>query len=176
MPHEAKVRAWLKRSLVSPEDMDDLIQEAYSKLAKVEAYEQIAQPDGYFFGIVRNLLTDQRRRARVVRIDTVGNLSALNVASDEASPERVVAAKRELQRIRKLIAELPPRCRQIFELRKIEGVPQREIARRLKLTESVVENEGVKGMRLILKALADEQRETSRIVQSEEYDRSRNPR
>jgi RNA polymerase sigma-70 factor (ECF subfamily) len=38
-------------------------------------------------------------------------------------------------------------------MRKIEGLPQREIAQRLGITESMVENDGVKGLRLILEAL-----------------------
>ena len=40
-------------------------------------------------------------------------------------------------------------------MRRFEGLSQREIARRLGVTESVVENEGVKGMRLIMQALRE---------------------
>jgi len=50
---------------------------------------------------------------------------------------------------------LPDRCRRIFEMRKIEGLPQREIARRMGVTENVVENESVRGLRAILAALAE---------------------
>ena len=156
MPHEGSVRSWLQHSRVPPDDIDDLIQEAYCKIAKLDAVEQISKPDGYFFQIVRNLLKDQLRRARVVRIDLVGELSALSVESEEPSPERIAAAKRELNRVRQLIRALPPRCREVIELRKIEGVPQKEIARRLGLSESMVENEGVRGMRIIMEAMRRE--------------------
>ena len=55
-----------------------------------------------------------------------------------------------------LIAALPDRCRRIFELRKIEGVSQREIARRLGVSEHVVENESVRGLRAILAAMTEQ--------------------
>ncbi|MBY8823988.1 RNA polymerase sigma factor [Sphingomonas colocasiae] len=153
MPHEPAVRAWLKRSMVSAEDADDLIQEAYANLASLDAFEQIARPDGYFFQIVRNLLTTQIRRARIVRIESVAEIDTLVAGSEDPSPERVTGARRELEMVQRLIAGLPDRCRRIFEMRKIEGLSQREIAERLKVTESIVENDGVKGMRLIMQAM-----------------------
>jgi RNA polymerase sigma-70 factor (ECF subfamily) len=173
MPHEANVRAWLRRSLVPAEDIDDLIQEAYCKLASLDSIDHIERPDGYFFQIVRNLLNDQLRRARIVQIATVGELNALGISSDAPSPERIAAAKRELERVRGLIRQLPSRCRQIIELRKIDGLPQKEIAQRLGLSESVVENEGVRGMRLMMEALRKEEGEAVRIAQSEKDEQSR---
>lgn len=156
MPHEGAVRAWLRRSLVSHEDIDDLIQEAYCRMAALEDVEHIVRPDGYFFQIVRNLLGDQVRRSRIVRIEAVTEIESHSLYSEEPSPERSAAARRELARVRELIAMLPERCRRIFELRKIHGVPQREIAEMLGVNESTVENDGAKGLRLILKALREE--------------------
>ena len=40
-PHEADVRAWLRHALVPPDDIDDLIQEAYCKLAGLQAVDHI---------------------------------------------------------------------------------------------------------------------------------------
>lgn len=156
MPHEPGVRAWLQQSAVSGPDIDDLIQEAYCKLAGLDSVEHIGRPDSYFFQLVRNLLMDQMRRARIVRIETVAEIDALSVLSDAPSPERIAASRRELEQVRRLIAALPDRCRRVVELRKIEGVPQREIAARLGISESTVENEGVRGMRLIMQALRAE--------------------
>ncbi|MDO8910241.1 MAG: sigma-70 family RNA polymerase sigma factor [Phenylobacterium sp.] len=103
------------------------------------------------------LLAAQIRRSRIVRIETVAEIDVLSVYSEEPSPERITAARRELAKVQRLIENLPDRCRRIFELRKIHGVPQREIARMLGVTEATVENEGVKGMRLIMKALREDE-------------------
>jgi len=156
LPHEAAVRAWLRRSMVPRDDIDDLIQEAYCRIASLERVDHIDRPQSYFFHVVRMLLTEQVRRARIVRIETVAEMDALSIDSEEPSPERAAGARRELARVQRLIEGLPDRCRRIFELRKIHDVPQREIARILGVTESTVENDAVKGMRLILKAMREE--------------------
>ncbi|MET0338416.1 MAG: sigma-70 family RNA polymerase sigma factor [Caulobacter sp.] len=156
MPHEPKVRLWLKRALVSPDDIDDLIQEAYCRLSSLETVDHIDRPDGYFFQIVRNLLTEQLRRARIIRFEAASELETQEFACDEPSPEQTTAARRELARISRLIEALPDRCRKVFRLRKIDGVPQREIARMLGISEASVENEGVKGLKLIMQALRED--------------------
>lgn len=155
MPHEPVVRRWLRRSLVSREDIDDLVQEAYCRIASLESIDHIERPDRYFFQTVRMLLAEQVRRSRIVRIESVTEIDALSIYSEEPSPERITAARLELAKVQKLIEGLPERCRRIFELRKIHRVPQREIARMLGVTESTVENDGVKGMRLIMQALRE---------------------
>src|SRR3546814_6660918 len=87
------------------------------------------------------------RRQRIVSIESVTEIESLNIVGDEPSPERVAGGRRELDRVRRLIEGLPDRCRRIFELRKVEGLPQREVAARLGVTEHVVENDVTKGDR-----------------------------
>ncbi|HKD23734.1 MAG TPA: sigma-70 family RNA polymerase sigma factor [Rhizomicrobium sp.] len=153
MPYEPAVRRWLQRSRVSESEIDDLVQQAYCRLAELESVEGIHAPEAYFFEVVRRLFLASLRRARIVRFETVAEMDALNLYTDEPSPERVVAARRELDEVMRLIARLPARCRRIFELRKIQGLSQREIAARLGIAETTVENEVAKGLRLISRAL-----------------------
>ena len=54
-----------------------------------------------------------------------------------------------------LISQLPDRCRSVFQLRKIEGLSQKEIAAKLGVTETIVENDVAKGMRIISRALRE---------------------
>ncbi|MES2058438.1 MAG: sigma-70 family RNA polymerase sigma factor [Pseudomonadota bacterium] len=153
MPHEPLVRAWLARSMVSREDSDDLIQDAYCRIAELERFEHIDRPAAFFFSVVRNLFLTQLRRARVVRIESAAEIETLAGADDLPSPERIAGDRREYARVRDSIDRLPERCRRIFELRKIEGVSQREIADRLGIAETIVENEGARGLRLVLEAM-----------------------
>jgi RNA polymerase sigma factor (sigma-70 family) len=157
MPHEPKVRAWLARSKMSKDDIDDVIQETYCRIAAVENIQAIDRPDAYFFSIARNLLTAQMRRNRVVRIDLVAEIESISPFDEAPSPERETSSRIELARVKRLMEKLPDRCRRIFEMRKIEGLSQREIARHMGVTESTVENDSVKGIRLILAALRQEE-------------------
>jgi RNA polymerase sigma factor (sigma-70 family) len=155
LPHEADVRAWLRRTGGLAADVDDIIQETYCRLAALEAVTHIANGRAYFFRTARNIAIERIRRARIVRIDCVTEIDALNVVDDEPSPERIVAGRRELLRVQRLIEGLPERCRQIFTLRRIHGLSQREVAARLGVTENVVETQSMRGLRLILRALTE---------------------
>jgi RNA polymerase sigma factor (sigma-70 family) len=155
LPHEADVRAWLLRSGSFAPDVDDVIQETYCRLAALESVAHIASGRAYFFRTARNVVIEKIRRARIVRIDCVTEIDALNVVDEEPSPERVVASRRELGRVQQLIEGLPERCRQIFTLRRIHGLSQRETATRLGVTENVVEMQSARGLRLILRALSE---------------------
>lgn len=154
LPHEQDVRLWLKRSLVTANDVDDVIQEAYCRLANLKAIEQIESPRAYFFQTARSVVLEQMRRARIVRIDAVTEIDALRIEWDEPSPERIAGGRKELERVMKIVATLPERSRRIFEMRRVLGLSQREIARRLGVTENVVENEAARGLKAVLAALA----------------------
>lgn len=155
LPHEADVRAWLRRTGSFPSDIDDIVQETYCRLAGLDSVAHIVSGRAYFFRTARNIAIERIRRARIVRIDCVTEIDALNVVDDEPSPERVVAGRRELVRVQTLIEGLPERCRQIFTLRRIHGLSQREVATRLGVTENVVEAQAMRGLRLILRALTE---------------------
>src|SRR3546814_12467778 len=99
---------------------------------------------------------------------------SLDIVGDEPSPGRIAACRRELDRVRRLIEGLPERCRRIFELRTIEGLPQREVAQRLGVAEHVVENDVTKGLKLILQAIAEgEQAADRRKTGTERDERTR---
>ena len=129
LPHEAAVRAWLKRWTSRGQDLDDVIQEAYCRLAEMDDVTHIGTGRAYLFQTTRNIVLEQLRRSKIVRIDNVTDMESLNIV-DEAPPmDRVVAGARELQRVERLIDRLPVKCRRVFILRRIHGVSQREIAR-----------------------------------------------
>lgn len=154
VPHEADLRARLRRMGVPQDEVSDIVQDAYLKIAKLDTVAHILNARGYFFTTARTMLLDRIRRERIVRIDSMTEVEALTLADEDPGPERRVSARLELARVRQLIDMLPDRCREIFELRRIQGVPQREIAERLSIPEHIVEAQAVRGLKLILKALA----------------------
>lgn len=155
LPHEAEVRRWLAGARLARADIDDVIQEVYCRIAALPGVGHIEDGRAYFFRAARNVAIERGRRARTVRLDSLTEIGALDVVDLEPSPERHVAARRELRRVQQLIEDLPERCRTIFKLRRMQGLPQREIARRLGVTENVVEAQAARGLRLILQALAE---------------------
>lgn len=174
LPHEADVRAWLRRSF-KPDDLEDVIQEAYCQIAGLDDVSHIRSGRAYLFTTARSIVLMRLRRARIVSIETVTEIDALNILVDEPSPERIAAGRRELARVRRLIDALPDRCRRIFELRKVEGLSQREVADEIGVPEHIVENDVRKGLKLVLEAIAQGDRAAERKLEKAEQDeRTRN--
>jgi RNA polymerase sigma-70 factor (ECF subfamily) len=86
---------------------------------------------------------------KVVSISSAPNFDYLETPSDEPSPERQVIDRDELQRLARMIAQLPGKVRDVFTLRRIHGLSQREVAERLGLAESTVEKHMSRGFLII---------------------------
>src|SRR3546814_10389750 len=55
LPHEADVRAWLRRTL-DPEDLEDVIQETYCQIAALKDVGHIRSGRAYFFTAARSIV------------------------------------------------------------------------------------------------------------------------
>jgi RNA polymerase sigma-70 factor (ECF subfamily) len=155
VPHEAYLRARLRRMAVPEEEISDIVQDAYVRIAQLDGVEHIRNGRAYFFATARAVLLQRVRRNKIVRIDSMTEAEALKLHDEDPGPERYVSARLELARVKALIDALPHPCREIFMLRRIEGVPQREIAERLGLAEHNVEAQARRGLKLILRGLAE---------------------
>lgn len=155
LPHEAALRHWLLRLGVKAHELDDIIQDVYCRLLRLESVDHIEDPRAYLFRAARNVLLEQVRKSKIVSIMTVQNLDELGVADLGPSPESAASSRAELTRVLALIGELPERCRQVFELRKVHGLSQAETAKALRISENIVEKETAKGLTLILRHMAE---------------------
>ena len=155
VPHEAELRSWLRRGGTPADEIDDVVQEAYVHLAQLSSVSHIRNGRAYLFTTARSVMLQRVRREQIVRIDLIGELEGLNLVDGTPSPERQVGARMQLEYVLGIIDELPDRCREIFRLRRIEGVPQKEIAARLRLPEHTVEAEATRGLKRIMQRLAE---------------------
>lgn len=147
--HEAALMRYLLRCWHQRDEVPDLRQDIYIRVYEAAAKARPAMPKSFMFTTARHLMTDRLRRARVVSIDAVGDLDALNVLVDEISPERRLGARQELKRLTDAFDRLPDRCREVVWLRRVEELPQKEVALRMGIGEKTVEKQIAKGMRLI---------------------------
>jgi RNA polymerase sigma factor (sigma-70 family) len=156
IPHEADLRARLRRMAVPEEEISEIVQDAYVKIAQLDRVSHIENGRAYFFTAARSVLLQRVRRDRIVRIEAMTEMEALTLSDDDPGPERRVSARMHLEHVRALIEALPEPCRKIFELRRIHGVPQRDIGERLGIPEHTVDAQARRGLKLILRALAEE--------------------
>lgn len=149
IPHEPALRSWLRRRPVDGLDIDDIVQEVYARLVALYSVDHVDNPKTYAFQVASSVVINHIRRLKVVAIDSVASFEHLDVADDVASPEQVVVDRDELRRLETTLASLPARVAEVFRLRRIEGLSQREVAQRLGLAESTVEKHMARGAVLV---------------------------
>src|SRR3546814_3805048 len=66
------------------------------------------------------------------------------------SQEQCAIDRDELRHLAHAIAAMPPQTREAFMLRRVHGLPQREIAVRMQLSESTVEKHISRGIRFLI--------------------------
>jgi RNA polymerase sigma-70 factor (ECF subfamily) len=147
--HEDALVRYLRRCWQQPDDILDLRQETYVRVFEAARRERPRQPKSFLFTTARHLMADRLRRGRIVSIEAVGDFESLNVPVDEAGPEQRQDARQSLRRLAEAFDRLPDRCREVVWLRKVEELPQKEVARRLGVAEKTVEKQVAKGARLI---------------------------
>jgi RNA polymerase sigma factor (sigma-70 family) len=151
LPLEPQLRGWLRRSGPKFIEADDLIQDAYAKLATLASVSEIEQPKAYLYQIVKGLMTDEYRRAKIVSIESVAEISELSPHDETGSPERILSGHQDLERLFRAINALPAPAKAVFVLKKFDELSQRDIAARLHISENMVE----KRMSQALRAIAD---------------------
>ena len=153
LPHEPALRAWLAGKRLRGVDLDDIVQETYAILAGLQSVEQIRNPKPYLFQTAYSVILAQVRRARIVSISTVDDIERLAGEDTAPSPETLASDREELHRLAEALAALPERCRQVFILRKVQGLTQREVAKRIGVSEGTVEKHVHKGLVALMTAL-----------------------
>lgn len=153
LPLERLLEGYLRRNWRDPDEIADLRQEVYARVYDGCAGARPASARAFVLSTARNLLIDKVRRAQVVSMETYADLEAIGGAVDELSPERHSSGRSELRLLQAALDLLPRRCREVVELRKIEGLSQREVARRMGIAEDTVEKQVAKGIRALADAL-----------------------
>jgi RNA polymerase sigma factor (sigma-70 family) len=149
IPYEAELRQRLRRICASAAEVDDLVQDVYCRLLKMETVAHVGEPRAFLMQIAKNIIIDRLRRDAIVHIYAVADLDELAVADSGPSPERVALARSELKWVLGMVAHLPERCRQVFRARKIQGLSQHDTAITLGVSENIVEKETIRGLKLI---------------------------
>jgi RNA polymerase sigma factor (sigma-70 family) len=153
LPIEAALVRFLRRNQKTGDDVADLRQEVYVRVFEAAKKNKPDLVKPFVFSTARNLLIDRARRSQIVSIEAYADLEMLDVLPDDLTPERHAIGHEELRFLQEALDELPVRCREVVQLRKIDGLSQREVATHMGITEDTVEKQISKGMRSLADAL-----------------------
>lgn len=159
LPLEGLLNRFLRHRLPQgEEEANDVRQETYARV-----YESVLRKgaplhaQSFVLTVAKNILIDRARRQRVVSMEYVADIEAVEVWTDLDMVNRGMVARLELARFGSALKRLPERCAEVVRLRKVEQVSQREAAARMGITEATVERQLSKGIRLLAQEILAEE-------------------
>lgn len=134
------LRGYFLRRVKQASDADDLVQEVFMRLAKLEKPSDVNNPSAYIFSIAANLLKDRARRDASRQASAHDEFDDSTFATTEFdSPENRASAQQDLAIAGAVIRALPVKTRTIFLLHRFDGLKYREIAELTGASVSTVE-------------------------------------
>lgn len=136
------------------ETVEDLVQELFVTLW-IEAPKLQIQSSlkAYFFASVKNRCFDYRKHKKVT--EKYQTYFLFSSESSNNSADNYFSESELRQTIQKSLEKLSPRCREIFELSRIEGLSNKDISGKLEISKRTVELQISNALKILRKELAD---------------------
>lgn len=134
----------------------DVLHDALIRFAISTSQERVKEPHAYLNTIVRNLIIDDHREA--LRFIPLLYEDGEPITGPDMAPPLVPSAEhladiqQRLAILQNIIDLLPARCKEVFWLFKIEGLPQQEIADKLGISLNMVQKHIIRAMLDLLEA------------------------
>ena len=148
----APLRRYLGRMLGNASEAQDVAHDAYVRVYPKVQDESARNPEAVLFTTARRLALNKIKRRTIAPFTSV-EPHLENAASATPGVVQQVMARQELQQLEVALAQLPPGCRTVLLLRKIELLSHAEIAARLGISLSTVEKQHARALRLLRVAL-----------------------
>jgi RNA polymerase sigma-70 factor (ECF subfamily) len=137
--HHGSLISFLRRRLRVSHDADDVAQETYVRMMQYEGSREIRSPSSMLFRIAINVANDLGRSQQSRCASAQRPLQDVELVSDLPSAEREIEARQDLELLYEAIAQLPPKCRQVFLLSRVRRMTYPEIARHCGVSLKAVE-------------------------------------
>ena len=141
------------RYLDDPALVEDIVQESFIVLweKQAEIFRNEEDLKKYLLVTVRNRTISYLRSIKIRKVDIEASLAEISAMDDET-----LHNDEELSiRISKAIEQLPPKCREIFEIAYLEGLTYNDIALRLSVSKNTVKTQMVIAYRILRRELKE---------------------
>lgn len=147
----------------STAEAEDVLQDIWLRISEGNS-GPVANGRAYLYRVAQNLVLDRlretsRRAARDrawMELATGADMRHEELADPRASPWEQMTAQEEVARLASAIGNLPEGARRAFQLHKIEGLSQGEVAVRLGISRSGVEKHMAVAMKYLRRALRED--------------------
>jgi len=146
---------YFRRHLRASDDVRDLVQEAFVRLAGARPRGGWHNPEGYLQRIARNLLFSRPGPADLATAARAPMEEGLDAAV-RAEQEDAIHCRDAMGRYRIALGMLTPRTREVFLLHRVDELSYKAIAARLRISVSTVEYHIAKAIVVIGEAMERE--------------------
>lgn len=139
--YKRQLHCYLLRRLSKPQNVDDLAQEVYLRLLRIDDAEYMRTPLRYLYRVAANVLNDWNeveQREGHVTADSE-EIDRWSESAEAAWPENPGERLELAEQIDNALAQLPPLQATILVLFEQEGLSYQEIAEELKISVHTVE-------------------------------------
>lgn len=143
----APLRRYLARMLGDASEAQDIAHDAYLRVYRATMVQPADRPEALLYTTARRLAINRLKRRRIAPF--VAEPADTDAASSAPGVAQEVIARQELRDLENAIATLPPGCRSVLLLRKVELLSHAEIAARLGIAISTVEKQHARALRLL---------------------------
>jgi RNA polymerase sigma-70 factor (ECF subfamily) len=150
LPLERSLTRFIRSNCRGPDEVVDIRQDIYELALTAARRELPSQSRQYIYTIARNLLINRAKRAQIVSFELVADMEDIKREIDLFATDRHLDARDELRRTLAGLNGLPPRCREVVRLRKVEGLTTRETAEQLGVGIDTIERQLTMGMRALV--------------------------
>lgn len=134
------------RQRTGEDDARDIAQESLSRLLRYRYAEPAEAWRPLLYRIARNLVHEQYRRSQSRRERYNVPVETIELPDPAPPPDLVIQRTQQHAWLREAMLSLPPRCRQVFVLVRIEGLSQGEVAKRCGISLKTVEKHLAKAL------------------------------
>lgn len=144
----SSLKRFARAYVVTEEDAENILQDVFLELwEKQESLFAYSNPIAFLFTAIKSRCINLLRR-RTLEQEVSNRLQEeyartlqINLESLQSVDEEMISKNNMEECIDKAINSLPPRCREIFLMSKIEGKKQKEIAEELHISIHAVETQ-----------------------------------
>jgi RNA polymerase sigma-70 factor (ECF subfamily) len=152
LPWERDLLAAAGRLCNGSDEAQDLVQDVFARMLTIEAWSAIADPRAYMKRMMRNLVIERIRRAKIVDFRQLVDADHLDLPDDAPDQHRIAEDRQAMADLVSALDTLPERCRTPFVRRRIDGHAPGDIARDLDISVSTLEKRLARAIQLLTRA------------------------
>ncbi|MGF1458567.1 MAG: sigma-70 family RNA polymerase sigma factor [Leptolyngbyaceae cyanobacterium] len=144
--HAGLVYGIALKVLHDPQEAEDLVQDIFVQLVKRSTYDPRRGSLRTYLSIMTRSRAIDRLRSRQSTQRSVNRLTAEQPTVTDDTPTDIVSREEENQAVRDALAQLSESQKQVLRLAYYEGLPQTQIAKRLKTPLGTVKTRARQGL------------------------------